>query len=407
MTITRRSVGAAAVTATALGIVACGDDGTATAGGSGGSGTGGTSGGGASGAGGTSGGGTSGTSGAGTGGSVPATCGNGTVEAGEECDEGAETATCDGDCTLPSCGDGRVNEAAGERCEDHTCCEACQLPASPEASVRLVAGGDVVLAGAVTEIGSNGSVSGWALDLQDPSRTVTIELLVDGALEATLQANEPAADLAGICDGCDNGFQWMLPASYLGGAGHTLELRGTNAVVASSRSLDQRPFGDGMRECDIDGGMGAQIELAQTTRATCESKCNGHTQPGRQCRWDDEWIRTAPEHAHCYIKGGNGLPLWPTTAMEPLPSRWAKTILAGWERRQGCEDLCASFANPNRSCRWRDEWIIQAPTELCVIQDAGGNLTSPFVAERGYCSQTCDAYSGVPGVVCTWGTEVI
>jgi uncharacterized protein (TIGR03382 family) len=43
-----------------------------------------------------------------------ATCGN-VPEPGEPCDAGgAETAGCDLDCTLPSCGDAACNEAAGE-----------------------------------------------------------------------------------------------------------------------------------------------------------------------------------------------------------------------------------------------------------------------------------------------------
>ena len=36
----------------------------------------------------------------------------------EECDEGGQdTATCDADCTAPACGDGHVNQAAGEVCD--------------------------------------------------------------------------------------------------------------------------------------------------------------------------------------------------------------------------------------------------------------------------------------------------
>src|SRR5689334_7235962 len=33
-------------------------------------------------------------------------CGNGIVEAGESCDDGVETATCNANCTLAGCGDG-------------------------------------------------------------------------------------------------------------------------------------------------------------------------------------------------------------------------------------------------------------------------------------------------------------
>jgi len=37
---------------------------------------------------------------------------------GEVCDTGGASAACDPDCTLPECGDGLVNMAAGEQCDD-------------------------------------------------------------------------------------------------------------------------------------------------------------------------------------------------------------------------------------------------------------------------------------------------
>jgi cysteine-rich repeat protein len=45
-------------------------------------------------------------------------CGNAAPEGDEECDDGQDTAECDGDCTRPSCGDGYWNQAAGEACDD-------------------------------------------------------------------------------------------------------------------------------------------------------------------------------------------------------------------------------------------------------------------------------------------------
>jgi len=45
-------------------------------------------------------------------------CGNGAVHGDEECDTAGETPACDDDCTEVACGDGNLNEAAGEVCDD-------------------------------------------------------------------------------------------------------------------------------------------------------------------------------------------------------------------------------------------------------------------------------------------------
>lgn len=52
-------------------------------------------------------------------------CGDGYVNAaaGEQCDDGDETASCNLDCTPAACGDGHVNLAAGEECETGSLCD--------------------------------------------------------------------------------------------------------------------------------------------------------------------------------------------------------------------------------------------------------------------------------------------
>jgi len=61
----------------------------------------------------------------------PGTCGNGAVDAGEQCDDGQDSATCDSDCTAAVCGDGTLNTTAGEECDDSgvsaTCSASCTL----------------------------------------------------------------------------------------------------------------------------------------------------------------------------------------------------------------------------------------------------------------------------------------
>ena len=40
-------------------------------------------------------------------------CGNSIVEGSERCDDGADSESCDGDCTEPACGDGYTNAVVG------------------------------------------------------------------------------------------------------------------------------------------------------------------------------------------------------------------------------------------------------------------------------------------------------
>ena len=47
-------------------------------------------------------------------------CGNGSVDAGEDCDSNVDTDTCNKDmCTAPTCGDNYINMIAGETCESN------------------------------------------------------------------------------------------------------------------------------------------------------------------------------------------------------------------------------------------------------------------------------------------------
>lgn len=63
----------------------------------------------------------------------PPQCGNGIIDAGESCDEGEESATCDVDCTPVDCGDGLINREAGEHCDEGEETEACNVDCTPAA----------------------------------------------------------------------------------------------------------------------------------------------------------------------------------------------------------------------------------------------------------------------------------
>jgi hypothetical protein len=98
-------------------------------------------------------------------------CGNGMEDDGEECDEGGDTATCDGDCTLPSCGDGYVNPAAGEQCEASElqgCDSNCKQPTTSSAGGTDPCNGQATFKGYVNDsmsplnTGGPGIVSVWS-----------------------------------------------------------------------------------------------------------------------------------------------------------------------------------------------------------------------------------------------------
>jgi cysteine-rich repeat protein len=78
-----------------------------------------------------------------TAGCVQNICGDGILYTGvEACDDAGQSATCDGDCTAPECGDGDPNPAAGEACDDgnasevDACTTACEFPACGDGHVQ-------------------------------------------------------------------------------------------------------------------------------------------------------------------------------------------------------------------------------------------------------------------------------
>ncbi len=74
----------------------------------------------------------------------PCVCGDTIVIIGEDCDDGAETATCDDDCTVVQCGDANLNESAGEDCDDGGESVSCDADCTPaicgDGTVNVTAG---------------------------------------------------------------------------------------------------------------------------------------------------------------------------------------------------------------------------------------------------------------------------
>lgn len=93
-----------------------------------------------------------------------AVCPNGTAEPGETCDDNGDSASCDGDCTAVSCGDGYCNSAS----EDFaSCSDDCDPPdagpvADPDAGATADAGATDIDAGSQPDAstGNPGSDAG-------------------------------------------------------------------------------------------------------------------------------------------------------------------------------------------------------------------------------------------------------
>jgi cysteine-rich repeat protein len=73
-------------------------------------------------------------------------CGNGVMDPGEECDPGnAQDSLCDPDCSMSVCGDGYLNEKAGEQCDDlyespFCNAEKCRVPVCGDGVLNRLAG---------------------------------------------------------------------------------------------------------------------------------------------------------------------------------------------------------------------------------------------------------------------------
>ncbi len=187
----------------------------------------------------------------------PPFCGDGSVDAGEQCDDGGETASCDDDCTFVYCGDGHTNETASETCDDAgesaTCDDDC----------TTVACGD----------GNTNETAGEACDDGGESATCdadcTVALCGDGTVNAT--AGETCDD-AGESATCD----LDCTAAVCGDA--TINVTAGEACDDGGDSLT----------CDADC-TGAQCGDGYTNSAAGEECDDGNLIDGDGCQSTCRW----------------------------------------------------------------------------------------------------------------------
>jgi cysteine-rich repeat protein len=82
---------------------------------------------------------------------VAASCGNGVVQFGEDCDDAGESVACNADCTSLMCGDGILNRTGGEQCDDSNtddldgCSSVCEIEGAPPVPAMTTSGSVVLV----------------------------------------------------------------------------------------------------------------------------------------------------------------------------------------------------------------------------------------------------------------------
>lgn len=203
----------------------------------------------------------------------------------EECDTGGTTLECDGDCTQPLCGDGFLNEPAGEQCDDGDkdpgdgCDALCQLEVGPTptfsgcyAGFNQNCGQPAATQDQIMDAACDAAVTG--------SRAATTAELVQANIAVVAAINQSNSNVMFSCPfcqgnpvrGCASGFARKCHSN---GAWPTkLGSRWNLNCQSSSRKA----------MCVCNGGPCIQPTCGDGTLATCTEQCddNNH-QDGDGC----------------------------------------------------------------------------------------------------------------------------
>lgn len=275
--------------------------------------------------------------GATTSGGATTRCGDGRVDAGEPCDGGGETPTCNLDCTLRSCGDGKVNAAAGEQCDrgaanadDADCTAACQVNVCGDGKQNRLGPAHVEPCDDGNQVDTDGCSNGCRLascgngvldpgEQCDDANAIDTDGCVaclyarcgDGAVRAGVEACDDGNTAAG--DGCS-------PTCTVEACGNGLldsgeECDDANTVSGDGCSGTASPLGGCRLERCGDGVVNAGEACDRAaTPATCNLDCtssscgDGKVNPGAGEQCDDaNDVPTDGCHLCRLTRCGNGV----------------------------------------------------------------------------------------------------
>jgi cysteine-rich repeat protein len=186
-------------------------------------------------------------------------CGDGqlNVTAGEVCDAGSETATCDSNCTPAFCGDGTTNVTAGEACDDGNddnsdpCTDdvtgggSCQVATCGDGFICTDGSCDTAGVGPEACDDGNDDVNDTCPDGSTGSGTCLVATCGDGFL-----CTDGACNTAGLgVETCDDGNASSTDTCPTGGSGTCQPARCGDGLVCSEGGCTTGPSG-GVETCD-------------------------------------------------------------------------------------------------------------------------------------------------------------
>ncbi len=196
-------------------------------------------------------------------------CGDGAVnQLGEECDDGAQSAACNHDCSFAGCGDGWVNAAAGEECDESPdlgrCHEDCTLVSCGNRLECAV----LALADTHIEAGEEGFLDhGLAVEVEADSDARSIAYLKFDLREVRARVVRATLDIF-----CTNGTRTTLPQG-VPDSGTVYSVRDSSWEEGNRDGEDDTlslespsAFGPGLKFIDVDADGDGAIDATERSR---------------------------------------------------------------------------------------------------------------------------------------------